>query len=584
MYNSQCPFSIIEATASGNCFGYDLTDMGCAHVSALMSNTKFESELKRWNTPSRFPKPILINAPTGAGKTHFVCTELAEFAKEQGRSILFLSNRRALNMQTREILSKSNESPAFSSDVLNTIIRYGNLVVGTYHSIDTILSKLQNDPIQQTLPIGYVVLDEIHFLASDALFNAQTSYIFTKILNAFPSCQRIYLSATPQEVRDIIACEEYRLYHLYIHQNDHTYLRSLSNPIKNISEYLFQADYSYINLHFCDSLDDLCPKIKASKDKWLIFVSKKSDGESFSDTLNKKLGVAAFYVDADKRNSSPEIRRKLGIIIEHEKFKEKALIATSLLDNGINFHDPELKNIVVDSVDPIQVKQMIGRKRLDASETVKVYIVKHNQKEIQSYLKDARTKVTLLNYYRQNPQQFIQEKFFNLTEAERGLFQPTHNPYSQNFTLVVNGYAQYKLACMIHHYEHLDGLLEMEGEGALEREIAGWFGIEDGNWNNIEEVFAEIQKQALAIINQYKLAPAETDSEELKNLDRQLWDLVQPIVDKYKIKHDTESVGKGENIRKIMQALGLPYDIKKSQGIWCIKDKEAPEIPLNEQP
>lgn len=582
-YTPQGPFAIQEAKARGDCFEYNQTDMQQAKVSTLRSNTKFLSELKRRSTVSNFPQPILINAPTGAGKTSFIRDCLAPFAQKEGWSVLFLSNRYALNMQTREIVSKDIDSPAFSSDAINAICRYKNLIIGTYHSIDNILSSL-NVQNQDALPVGYVVLDEAHFFTSDALFNAWTSDIFQKILYNFTMCQRMYLSATPQEVKDIIAYEEYNLYHCWMKNNAQAlnHLVAQLHPITSISEYLFQPDYSYIKLNFCDELNDLISKIISSEDKWLIFVSSKSDGEELEKTLKKKLKDNVYYIDADIRKTESGYR-KLSIMNKYEQFSEKVLISTSLLDAGINFRDKKLRHIVVDSLDPIQTKQMIGRKRCDdnsehqsenqceAKETVNVYIVRHSQKEVQSYLKDARNKVTLLDYYRQNPQRFIQEKFPNLTEAERGLFQPTQNPLSREFTFVVNQYAPYKLACMIRHYEYLDGLLEMEGEGALEREIAGWFGIEDGNWNNIEEVFAEIQKQAIAIINQYKNAqPAETDSEELKNLDRQLWDLVQPIVDKYKIKHDTESVGKGENIRKIMQALGLPYDIKKNSGVWKI--------------
>lgn len=535
-----------------------------------------EQEEKRWDMSTKFPQPILINAPTGAGKTTFILDELVPFAQKRGRSILLLSNRHALNMQTRDILSKSVDSPAFSSNAIGAISGYDNLVVETYQSIDKTISKLKSDSAQKKFSLGYIVLDEIHFLASDALFNAQTSYIFTRILDTFPTCQRIYLSATPEEVKDIIAYEEYRLYHCYIHRNEYGPVLALGNPIKDISEYRFQPDYSYIKLNFCDGLNDLIPKIKASDGKWLIFVSKKSNGQDFADTL-RKMGIEVFYVDADKRSTDSEISRKLRIMIQYEKFKEKVLISTSLLDNGISFHDSKLENIVVDSVDPIQVKQMIGRKRRDKdkNQSVNVYIVKHTQERIQKYLQDVRRKARLLEHYRDDPSKFIREEYPILSEAEHKLFEPVTNPHSDRFRLHVNGYAQYKLDCQMRNYEYLDGLLEMEGESAFEREVAGWFGIEDGNWTNVDGAEVEIREQVIAAINKYKLAPAETNSEKLKCLDKQLWDLVQSIVDKYKIKHDSESVGKGENIRNVLQALGLPYDIKKSKGIWEIIDKST---------
>lgn len=590
-YAPQSSFAIQAAKAQGDCFGYDQTDMGQAKVSELMQNTKFSSELKHPSAVSKVSQPILINAPTGAGKTSFIREYLAPFAQEQGWSVLFLSNRYALNMQMKKIISQDIDSPAFSSGVINAIHRYGNLIIGTYQSIDGIISMLRN-PAHNISPVEYVVLDEAHFFTSDALFNAETCNIFRKILYYLPTSQRIYLSATPQEVKDIIAYEEHKLYQFWLSSNKNNlhHLVTELHPITSISEYLFQPDYTYIKLNFCDELEDLVSKIISSEDKWLIFVSSKSDGEELEKTLKKDLKDNVYYIDADIRATDPGYR-KLSIMNEYEQFSGKVLISTSLLDTGINFRDKKLKHIVVDSLDPIQIKQMIGRKRRDdnsehqsetsceTTEAVNVYIVKHSQKEIQSYLKGARDKVALLDYYGKNPQRFIQEKYPNLTEAERGLFQPTQNPLSREFTFVVNQYAPYKLACMIRHYEYLDGLLEMEGEGALECEIAGWFDIEDGGWINVEDVLSQIREQAVVAINQYKPAPAATDSKELKNLDLQLWKLVQPIAGKRKIKHDTQSVGKGENIRKIMQALSLPYDIKKEGNVWTIIDEEPPEMP-----
>ena len=89
-YMLQSPFAIQETKARGDCFGYEQTDMGQAKVSELMQNAKFSSELKHQTGVNIFSQPILINAPTGAGKTSFIRDCLAPFAKEQGRSVLFL--------------------------------------------------------------------------------------------------------------------------------------------------------------------------------------------------------------------------------------------------------------------------------------------------------------------------------------------------------------------------------------------------------------------------------------------------------------------------------------------------------------
>ena len=51
------------------------------------------------------------------------------------------------------------------------------------------------------------------------------------------------------------------------------------------------------------------------------------------------------------------------LLIEDETFYQKVLITTSLLDNGVNIRSFDLKNIVCFDDDPIEIVQMIGRKR-----------------------------------------------------------------------------------------------------------------------------------------------------------------------------------------------------------------------------
>ena len=263
-------------------------------------------------------------------------------------------------------------------------------------------------------------------------------------------------------------------------------------------------------------------------------------------------------------------------MVDFEKFSEKVLISTSVLDCGINFCDDKLENIVVDSADPIQIKQMVGRKRRDRDHPdspVNVYVVRHTQAQIQQYYRDAQDKARLLENFHRDPRYFIQNRWPTLTEEQKHLFaaDTSNCSSSSGFEIHVNEYARYKLDCLMKHYRYLDGKIEIEGEGAFEREVASWFGM-DGGWAIVDDMEAELREKIIAVIEQYKLHSSEADGDAVATLDDQLWELVQPLRDKYKIKHDSERRGQGMNIRNVMNALELPYNIKKSGKNWVVTD------------
>lgn len=57
-------------------------------------------------------------------------------------------------------------------------------------------------------------------------------------------------------------------------------------------------------------------------------------------------------------------------------------MATTVIDNGINIIDQEVKNVVTDFHDPINIIQTIGRKRIQLGEKIVLYLRRPTQKEI----------------------------------------------------------------------------------------------------------------------------------------------------------------------------------------------------------
>ena len=78
-------------------------------------------------------------------------------------------------------------------------------------------------------------------------------------------------------------------------------------------------------------------------------------------------------------------RKALDQIVKYECFSQKVVLATKVLDNGINLCDKSLKHIVVQSIEQTEFLQMLGRKRfIDSSDNVNLYIMSTEQPPIFS--------------------------------------------------------------------------------------------------------------------------------------------------------------------------------------------------------
>lgn len=92
--HTQVPF--LELIHRSQCLEYNTISCTGLNISDELSQ-----KIKEWDL-----YPILINAPTGSGKSSFVFNELAKYAAQKGQFVLVLSNRLALNLQQKSYLCK----------------------------------------------------------------------------------------------------------------------------------------------------------------------------------------------------------------------------------------------------------------------------------------------------------------------------------------------------------------------------------------------------------------------------------------------------------------------------------------------
>ncbi|MGN0617566.1 MAG: DEAD/DEAH box helicase family protein [Ruminiclostridium sp.] len=89
-------------------------------------------DYKRWNSDNPRMRNILISAGTGTGKTTFILTKLLLYCAQENKKILFLSNRKALEIQVKEQVARLTAEPGLEAAVAERIPE--SITVGIYQS------------------------------------------------------------------------------------------------------------------------------------------------------------------------------------------------------------------------------------------------------------------------------------------------------------------------------------------------------------------------------------------------------------------------------------------------------------------
>lgn len=349
--------------------------------NSYVSDGITDEEIARWLrrpernfSPIPYQPPVLISAQTGKGKNYFIMHRLREFAKQRGMSILYVSNRIALDLQQKQELAELTHlnRKIFPSDVdrLEDIEEFSNITVLTYHKLyHRLLDKNANEWCKR---FRFVVLDECHFFYSDAFFNPFTGDILKRIPQMFPNAVRIYMTATFDDVFEPI-----RFYEALEDPEDfHEYFDTESY------KYYFPRDYSNYTTFFFSDVQQIKEKVQekdSNGGKWIIFVTSKAMGLSLCKELNdgKAAKPIAAFIDAQSRVSDDYTIQVLWKrLCATGRFPGKVLITTSVLDNGFSIKDPEVANVVLFTNNKSEFLQELGRCRLGPGQRINVFIKK----------------------------------------------------------------------------------------------------------------------------------------------------------------------------------------------------------------
>lgn len=561
------PDQIIQAISKGECLSYKTVEMGHGWVSDEM-----QEEVKTWCcTRPGLKAPVLINAPTGLGKNTFVLNNLANHAEKQHMNVLLLCNRYTLNMQQKIMLNNRGDHPPFGTSTIEKSSAFEkNIFILSYHEVPYRLSEIGREKI------GFVVFDEAHFFCSDAPFYVKTCNIFRQLLNTFPHAKRIYMSATPEDVRSLIAYEEFQYYQQFRNSSNSVTHLSFILGDKNycLTEFKFPRDYPFVNLSFFKEWKDIETSIKDSDEKWLIFVGSKEDGKK----LQKEMASYSTFIDATYKDLHSENIHKLA---RQGRFKEKVLIATTVLYNGFSFNDDSLKHIVVDSVDRVEILQMLGRKRAHENEKVYLHVRDKSSDQIIRYKHSCQESYQILDEFKHDLWKFNRTRWGNLTESQQHLFA------IENGTICMNPHAPYQLACLIGKYEDLEDRFALEGEEAFKNEVCSWFNIQPTKEIG-ESLSTKVKEQIIALTEQH-IGISKT-KDDFENFVNQLMGIIEPIKKEMNAKKNTirgDTAHSNADTNNVFKFFSLPYECKKSNNLWTINkttDDQDPSSDSNKKP
>lgn len=380
----------------------------------LMQNQFVDQSLKSEYQTWHYKNPVFIDAPTGTRKTTFVYDYLIPDAIKNNKTILLVSNRIALREQQKKraisIAKEHSNSMAdfryeLDSEDVASCSFFGPICVVTYQGLSNLLNSTTIDPANLSpwfANLKYAIFDEIHFLYSDALFNTSCGYLLDYLPVVFSSAIRVYMTATSWDILESIGQAEcfQRLRREEIKLTPieasiaklNLWNRENYSPTRSFEYYYMNTNYDSYNLFFFDkplsflntdkpiscnsdsrkslrSLVSLMNPLPAQESKWVIFIDNKSIGRELQQILLRS-GVSAAYIDAEKQIP----KAAWGKLIQDEKFSESVLIATSVLDCGINISDACVKNIAIFSTDRTAFMQLLGRKRLQQGEAVNLFV------------------------------------------------------------------------------------------------------------------------------------------------------------------------------------------------------------------
>lgn len=396
-----------------------------------MSNEKngfisFEkTEVEKWSPE----EVVLVVAGTGRGKSSAV-EDIAKMY--DGSKILVLSPR---------VFLKSQQENGF--------VNCDNVDCMTYQMVQSMKTE---DVRKFNDEYDFLVLDEIHALIGDSNFNRTTTSFITRILREYKGVI-VGMTATDCGLEELIWKVAKKKCRTYRYEKDFDFI---TGPIQ-----LF-PDNATIAQVIRDTV--------ARGEKVLVFGDRIQTLESLRKDLMFDVNVLTVvsenspkYTRLCKKNADKIEEMKL-----KEKFSEDVLLTTTVLEMGVNLKDPLITTVVCFSANLCSIEQMIGRKRRNAGEGVRVYVKSYSSDELKKMREVEQGALKMYKKFTNDREQFNKDYAYDFVD-----------PYGVIRTRTCGDNAElYVDECRVSRAKFLLKTTCKGNTYDFERELQAWFGKE----------------------------------------------------------------------------------------------------------
>lgn len=544
----------------------------------------------------RAGEQVFISAGTGRGKNTFIKNELLKHCRNQ-KVVIFENRQSLMQQQIIDIISEIDPEVLKYNDISkdNMVVfgAYKNIMIISYQCAALKCMLKDGRFLNFCSQARYLVFDEAHYILDDANFNKGISFFAqTFLVNFFPNATKIFMSGTMEEIYEYIQrINRFPGSPLDITddkflENNLAYgmLRDFDSNLRFNYVFSLPTDYSYIQPYKYKTIDDICSQIAQTPidEKWLIFVKSINEGVMLKLCLQGICNNSVYFLNAENKNDdeNAEIYNQL---IRECRFDCRVLIATTVIYNGINVKDDNVKHIVVPFAPMSVVKQLLGRKRVSENETVKVYFpdvsCKNVKKRYRDCIKDCM-EIINLNFNMQQNAACQLNGLINSSPSKYYYLSP--NGYSANNYMFVqfNYPAIYKL-----YYDTCFYIFVLQRMNSKSKDTKSDFikillthlDIEDKYDDVIDitvKTSAEEIEEAKAAFSEYleSLIGIDIVSPDENNSYEKFLELKSKINEMYKIIHnnkplDTQWKNKErffseEKVKAFLLELSLPYEIQ----------------------
>lgn len=266
-------------------------------------------------------------------------------------------------------------------------------------------------------------------------------------------------------------------------------------------------------------------------------------------------------------------------LIEKSKINQSVLIATSVVDCGLNIFDPQIKNIAIFCTDRTAFVQLLGRKRLAPDEIIDLWVwvpdqdyFKHLAQKIISDLSLARKLTSCKSNYKKDPLSYARIVKWIWANKSK-LNYPTLFYIDNNGLLSVDFYVKQVL------FNRLSFVLQFTRENnpiSFQHQIEEWLGIKasDSGADPLHQKtvaydakrVAHIRKLQNDLTKDIGKAFTEKGFKTMQGRIIETAKLYASIKYQKKKQHSPSAI----KLNECLEALDIPLTVKKAARTWTI--------------